>query len=115
MREPRAASPEPDDPSMTVPHSLGARYRIDGELGRGGMATVWRAHDLRHDRRVALKVLDERLARALGPERFLRDIGIAARLQHPHIVPVFDSGEDGDRLFYVMPLIERESLTASCT
>lgn len=100
---------------MTVPHSLSARYRIDGELGRGGMATVWRAHDLRHDRRVALKVLDERLARALGPERFLRDIGIAARLQHPHIVPVFDSGEDGDRLFYVMPLIEGESLTASCT
>ena len=95
---------------MTTPEPLSARYRIDGELGRGGMATVWRAHDLRHDRRVALKVLDERLARALGPERFLREIGIAARLQHPHIVPVFDSGEDGGRLFYVMPLIEGESL-----
>jgi serine/threonine-protein kinase len=95
---------------MTEPTSLADRYRVEGELGRGGMATVWRAHDLRHDRRVAIKVLDERFAAMLGPERFLREIVTAARLQHPHIVPVFDSGEDGGRLFYVMPLIEGESL-----
>ncbi len=95
--------------------SLSTRYRIDGELGRGGMATVWLAHDLRHDRRVAVKVLDDRLASALGPERFLREIAIAGRLQHPHIVPVFDSGEDAGRLYYVMPLIEGESLRARLT
>ena len=72
---------------------LADRYRLERELGRGGMATVFLAHDLRHDRPVALKVLLPALAATLGPERFLREIRLAARLQHPHILTVLDSGE----------------------
>jgi serine/threonine protein kinase/Flp pilus assembly protein TadD len=90
--------------------ALAARYRLERELGRGGMATVYLAQDLRHDRRVALKVLHPELSSALGPDRFLREIKLAARLNHPHIVPLFDSGEAGGYLFYVMPLVEGESL-----
>ena len=90
--------------------SLADRYQLDRELGRGGMATVYLAQDLRHRRPVALKVLHPHLAMSLGPERFLREIQIAARLQHPHIVPLYDSGQAGDHLFYVMPFIEGESL-----
>jgi serine/threonine-protein kinase len=89
---------------------LADRYRIERELGRGGMATVYLAHDLRHDRPVALKVLRPELAASLGPERFLREIRIAARLHHPHILPVHDSGEDAGRLWYTMPYVEGESL-----
>ena len=70
--------------------ALADRYRIERELGRGGMATVYLAHDLRHDRPVALKVLHAHLGHALGPERFLREIKLAARLQHPHIRTVHD-------------------------
>src|SRR5256885_4728039 len=77
---------------------------------RGGMATVYLAEDLRHDRRVALKVLHPELSSALGPDRFLREIKLAARLNHPHIVPLFDSGESAGYLFYVMPVVEGESL-----
>jgi len=86
------------------------RYELTGELGRGGMATVHRALDRRHGREVAVKVMLPEIAATVGPERFLREIGIAARLQHPQIVPVFDSGEHQGQLYYVMPLIAGESL-----
>ena len=90
--------------------ALAERYRVERELGRGGMATVYLAEDLKHHRQVALKVLKRELAAALGPERFLREIEIAARLTHPHIVPLYDSGEADGLLYYVMPFVEGESL-----
>jgi serine/threonine-protein kinase len=94
--------------------SLEGRYEIERELGVGGMATVYLARDLRHRRQVALKVMRPDLGGGLGAERFLREIELAAGLQHPHIVPVFDSGAEGDGgaklLWYTMPLIEGESL-----
>src|SRR5215471_3587573 len=89
--------------------ALADRYRIERELGRG-MATVLLATDLKHDRLVAVKVLDRAMAAALGPERFLREIEIAARLQHPHILALHDSGVAGGLLYYVMPYVEGESL-----
>jgi eukaryotic-like serine/threonine-protein kinase len=89
---------------------LADRYRIERELGRGGMATVFLAHDLRHDRPVALKVLHQELATTLGPERFQREIKLAARLQHPHILTVLDSGETAGQFWFTMPLVEGESL-----
>jgi serine/threonine protein kinase/tetratricopeptide (TPR) repeat protein len=90
--------------------TLADRYTFDREVGRGGMATVYRAQDQKHDRPVAIKVLHPYLAMNLGPERFLREIQIAAQLQHPHIVPLYDSGQAGDLLYYVMPYVEGESL-----
>jgi tetratricopeptide (TPR) repeat protein len=90
--------------------ALSARYEIERELGRGGMATVYLARDLKHDRWVALKVLHPELAHALGPERFLREIRTTARLDHPHILPVLDSGEAGGLLWYTMPYVRGESL-----
>ncbi len=90
--------------------ALGGHYEVEREIGRGGMATVYRADDLRHNRPVAIKVLHSHLAESLGPERFLREIQIAGRLQHPHIVPMYDSGRAGDLLYYVMPFVEGESL-----
>lgn len=90
--------------------ALGQRYRIERELGEGGMALVFLARDLRHDRPVALKVLRPELAVAVGEERFLREIHIAAQLNHPHILPLHDSGEADGLLFYVMPYEEGESL-----
>src|SRR5687767_1286105 len=90
--------------------ALTDRYRIVRELGAGGMATVYLAEDLRHHRQVAVKVLRQDLAASLGAERFLREIEIAARLHHPHILPLYDSGGSGDVLFYVMPLVEGHSL-----
>ena len=90
--------------------ALGDAYIIDRELGRGGMATVYLAQDCKHDRVVALKVLHPDLAATLGPERFLREIKLAARLNHPHILPLFDSGEADGFLYYVMPYVEGESL-----
>jgi serine/threonine-protein kinase len=90
--------------------ALADRYLVERELGRGGMATVYLAHDLRHDRQVALKVLHPELAHAVGPGRFLREIRTTARLQHPHILPVFDSGEADGQLWYAMPYVEGESL-----
>ena len=90
--------------------ALISRYHLDRELGRGGMATVYLATDLRHERRVALKVLHPELSSALGPDRFLREIKLAARLNHPHIVPLFDSGEAAGHLYYVMPVVEGETL-----
>ena len=86
------------------------RYELQRKIARGAMATVYLAQDLRHERQVALKVLHPELAAALGRERFLREIHFAARLQHPHILPLYDSGEAEGTLFYVMPYIEGESL-----
>ncbi|MGH7538203.1 MAG: protein kinase domain-containing protein [Gemmatimonadales bacterium] len=90
--------------------ALADRYAFDREIGRGGMATVYVAQDQKHNRAVAIKVLHPYLAVNLGPERFLREIQIAAQLQHPHIVPLYDSGQANDLLYYVMPFVEGESL-----
>jgi serine/threonine-protein kinase len=90
--------------------SLIERYAIDREIGRGGMATVYLARDVRHDRRVALKVLNPELGALLGVDRFVAEIKVTANLQHPNLVPLFDSGEAAGQLFYVMPFIEGESL-----
>src|SRR5687768_9410644 len=92
--------------------ALADRYRIERELGRGGMATVYLAEDIKHKRRVAVKVLHTEHSAAVDKERFLREITTAANLVHPHIVPVFDSGEADGHLYLVMPLIEGESLRA---
>ena len=89
---------------------LAERYVLERELGRGGMATVYLAHDVRHDRSVALKVLHPELAATVGPERFLREIRLTSRLQHPHILPVFDSGDAAGHLWYTMPYVRGESL-----
>jgi serine/threonine-protein kinase len=90
--------------------ALHRRYAVEREIGHGGMATVYLARDLKHDRAVALKVLRPELAMAVGSERFLREIKIAARLQHPHILPLHDSGYVGGFLYYVMPYVAGESL-----
>jgi serine/threonine-protein kinase len=90
--------------------ALAGRYRLGRDLGAGGMATVYLANDLRHDRPVALKVLKPELAAAVGGDRFLREIRITARLTHPHVLPLLDSGEADGFLYYVMPYVEGESL-----
>ncbi|HVD60672.1 MAG TPA: protein kinase [Gemmatimonadaceae bacterium] len=92
--------------------ALSDKYEIERELGRGGMATVYLAKDRKHDREVALKVLHPELSSSLGPDRFLREIKVAARLNHPHILPLHDSGEASGFLYYVMPYVEGESLRA---
>jgi eukaryotic-like serine/threonine-protein kinase len=97
----------PLDPLRTA---LADRYRIERALGQGGMATVYLAEDVRHRRKVAVKVLRPELAASMGPDRFLREIEIAAQLQHPHILPLLDSGDAGGFLFYVMPYVQGESL-----
>ena len=115
------SSPDSHLPALAA---LGAavdgRYRIERELGAGGMATVYLAHDVRHDRKVAVKVLHPELAAAIGAERFLSEIRTTARLQHPHILPLLDSGEvadprdgsNGRLLYYVMPFVAGETLRA---
>src|SRR5438046_8791286 len=90
--------------------ALAGRYVIERELGSGGMATVYLAHDVEHHRRVAVKVLRPEVAAALGPDRFLREVEIAARLNHPHILALYDSGKANGFLFYVMPYVAGESL-----
>jgi serine/threonine-protein kinase len=90
--------------------ALADRYAIEREIGSGGMATVYLAEDLKHHRKVAIKVLRPDLAATLGPERFLREIEVAARLQHPHILPLHDSGDAEGFLYYVMPFVEGQSL-----
>jgi serine/threonine-protein kinase len=90
--------------------AIADRYRIERELGAGGMATVYLARDIRHDRDVAVKILRPELAQSLGRDRFLREIKLAARLSHPHILPLFDSGEADGQLYYVMPNVEGQSL-----
>jgi serine/threonine-protein kinase len=87
-----------------------SRYAVERELASGGMATVFLADDLKHRRSVAIKVLHPELTRAIGRDRFLREVAIAARLNHPHIVALYDSGETDGLLFYVMPYIKGESL-----
>src|SRR5215831_9186940 len=98
------------DPLTRLTAALSDRYRIERTLGQGGMATVYLAHDLRHDRPVALKVLRPELAAVIGAERFLHEIKTTANLQHPHILPLHDSGEVQGTVFYVMPFVEGESL-----
>src|SRR6478736_9646617 len=92
--------------------ALSGRYAVEREIGRGGMAVVYLARDTRHNRPVALKVLNPELGAVLGVERFLSEIQVTANLQHPNLLPLFDSGEAGGLLFYVMPYVEGESLRA---
>ena len=96
--------------TATLAAALADRYTLDRELGRGGMATVYLARDVRHARQVAIKVLHPELAAVLGAERFLAEIKTTANLQHPHILPLFDSGSADGQLFYVMPFVEGETL-----
>ena len=95
-----------------VRDALAPGYEVDRELGQGGMATVYLALERKHDRQVAVKVLRPEIAAMLGPDRFLREIRIAARLSHPHIVPLLASGQAGNILYYVMPFVDGESLRA---
>jgi tetratricopeptide (TPR) repeat protein/TolB-like protein len=104
------------EPALSLSAALAGRYTVERELGRGGMATVYLARDLKHDRPVAIKVLRPDLIAALGPERFLREIRLTAQLQHPHILSLLDSGRvpdapgEGGLCYYVMPYVEGESL-----
>ncbi|HEY2825947.1 MAG TPA: protein kinase [Gemmatimonadales bacterium] len=98
------------DQLSRLQETLSDRYTIERQLGAGGMATVYLAHDIKHDRKVALKVLRPELAAILGAERFLKEIRLTANLQHPHILGLFDSGEADGAVFYVMPYVEGESL-----
>src|SRR6185503_13544394 len=97
-------------PVQRLRDALSGSYVIDRELGRGGMATVYLAQDSKHDRLVALKVLHPDLAASLGPDPFRREIKVAALLNHPHILGLYDSGEVDGFLYYVMPYVEGESL-----
>jgi serine/threonine protein kinase len=105
--------------ALTAPGRLSAaladRYRLERELGSGGMATVYLAEDLKHHRKVAIKVLHPELSAVLGPDRFLKEIELTANLQHPHILPLFDSGAAEGLLFYVMPFVEGETLRSRLT
>lgn len=98
------------EPIETLRRGLASRYRLDNEIGRGGMATVYLATDLKHDRKVAIKVLRSDVSAKSVPERFQREIRFAARLTHPNILPLYDSGEAGGQLFYVMPFMGGETL-----
>src|SRR5437764_8699085 len=100
------------DDTTRLSAALADRYRIERELGAGGMATVYLAHDLRHDRDVAIKMLHPDLGAALGGERFLTEIKTTAKLQHSHILPLLDSGEADGLLYYVMPVVTGETLRA---
>jgi len=104
------ASSAPASLTTRLATALAGRYQLEREIGRGGMATVHLAIDLRHHRQVAIKVLREELAAAIGGERFLEEIRVTASLQHPHILPLFDSGSAGGLLWYVMPFVEGETL-----
>ena len=98
------------EPRTRLTTALSDRYRVERELGQGGMATVYLAEDLKHRRKVAIKVLHPELSAVIGPERFLKEIELTASLQHPHILPLFDSGAADNLLYYVMPYVEGESL-----
>ncbi|MFN8841222.1 MAG: serine/threonine-protein kinase, partial [Burkholderiales bacterium] len=100
------------DTTRRLTAALEGRYRVERELGAGGMATVYLAHDLRHERDVAIKVLHPDLGAALGAERFLSEIKTTAKLQHPHILPLLDSGAADGLLYYVMPYVTGETLRA---
>src|SRR5262245_49444538 len=101
-----------DEATRRIAATLGDRYEVEREIGSGGMARVYLARDLRHGRLVAIKVMRPELASGLGAERFLREIQVVARLQHPHILGLVDSGEKDGLLFYVMPYVAGESLRA---
>src|SRR5262245_59386877 len=92
--------------------ALADRYRLEREIGHGGMATVYLATDLKHHRPVAIKTLDPDLAAGIGRERFRREIEIAANLSHPHVLPLIDSGTAGDHLYYIVPYVAGETLRA---
>src|ERR1700741_19599 len=100
------------DPYELLKSTLADRYTIERKIGSGGMANVFVAHDVRHNRKVAIKIMHPELAMRIGIERFLREIETTAKLQHPHILPLFDSGRVEQTVFYVMPYIEGESLRA---
>ena len=95
---------------QALSESLAGQYRIDRVLGSGGMATVYLAHDVRHDRQVAVKVVKPEIVATVGADRFINEIRTTAHLKHPHVLPLFDSGSAVDALFYVMPYIDGESL-----
>ncbi len=99
-----------EDVLESLRSNLTDRYTVENELGRGGMATVYLATDLKHNRKVAIKLLRPELAASVGADRFLREIEIAAQLTHPHILPLHDSGEAAESLYYVMPYVEGETL-----
>src|SRR5687768_5727918 len=105
-----AVDTSPAAPPPSPLPSFGDRYRVERELGRGGMATVYLCFDTKIERRVAIKLLNPELAAAVGGDRFHREIRIATGLTHPHILPCFDSGEAAGSLYYVMPFVEGESL-----
>src|SRR5512132_4058181 len=102
----------PADVVAALNAALAGRYQVEREIGAGGMATVYLARDLRHNRKVALKLLKAELRAVLGAERFLAEIQVTANLQHPNLLPLFDSGDADGLLFYVMPFVEGESLRA---
>src|SRR5881628_1243305 len=110
METSRVCEPRLTDLLACLQATLADRYAIDSAVGRGGMATVFLAKDLKHCRSVAIKVLHPELATSLGVERFLREITTAAGLNHPHILALYDSGQAEDLLYYVMPYIEGETL-----
>src|SRR5262245_64059705 len=97
-------------PLEGLEQALADRYRFEREIGRGATAAVYLARDLKHDRQVAIKVLRTDLTATLAAERFLREIRIAAQLQHPHILPLLDSGTGAGSLYFVMPYVEGETL-----
>src|SRR5881296_2059098 len=105
----------PERTPSPIAAALADRYTVERELGRGGMATVYLAEEKKHGRKVAIKVLRPEITAALGTERFLREIGIAAQLSHPHIVPLIDSGEAGGLLYYVQPHVPGGSLRERLT
>jgi Tol biopolymer transport system component/tRNA A-37 threonylcarbamoyl transferase component Bud32 len=107
---PHISEPLTTELPVQLQSALADRYKLERELGQGGMATVYLAEDVRHRRKVAVKVLRPELAASMGPDRFLREIEIAAQLQHPHILPLLDSGDAGGFLFYVMPFVQGETL-----
>jgi len=116
VEPPSGTSPDGEAATLaTLRHALGGAYEVERELGRGGMATVYLARDLRHRRRVAVKVVRPELTADLGAGRFLREIAVTAELQHPHILPLFDSGEAGGMPYYAMPYVEGETLRARLT
>ena len=112
LSAPAAHTSEPSPPATMGESTLAARYVLGREIGRGGMAAVFLARDVRHERDVAIKMLHPELAEALGRERLSREILVTAALRHPNILPLFDSGEWGGTLFYVMPFVDGETLRA---
>jgi serine/threonine protein kinase len=102
----------PDSRVERLNAALSGRYQVERELGRGGMATVYLAEEVKHGRRVALKVLKPDLAAVVGANRFLAEIKTTANLQHPHVLPLYDSGEADGFLYFTMPYVDGESLRA---